>query len=110
MTGRHRLATMSRDDVRRINLRVEVRLGLEEVAAAVATASYEGAEPIAEASRERLLGWARDGIRDYGLDHIRMAGADGYEDELAAARQRLVELGIFADGTTAVPEVESADG
>ena len=96
VSGRSK-ATMSRDGVRRLNLRVDVRLSFNDVAAAVAMASYEGAETIAEAGRERLLGWARDGVRDYGLDHIRMSAGDGYEDELAAARRRLLEVGIFPD-------------
>lgn len=89
--------TMSRDGVRRINLRVDVRLDLRDVAVAVAMASYEDAETIAEASRERLLAWARDGVRQLGLDHIRLGDADGYEEELDAARRRLVELGIFPE-------------
>ncbi len=91
-------ATMSKDGVPRISLRVEARLSLEHMALAIALASYEDADTIATAGRDRLLRWARDGVRQLGLDHLRMGDADGYEDEIAAARRRLVEVGIFADG------------
>lgn len=96
MSGRTK-ATMSKDGVRRVNLRVDVRLSLDDMAAAVALASYEDVETIAGAGRERLLGWARDGVRQSGLDHLRLGDADGYEEELAAARRRLLEVGIFPD-------------
>ena len=95
-------ATTSRDGVRRITLRIQARLDLEAMAIAIAVASYEDAETIAEAGRNRLLGWARDGVRNFGLDHLWLGDSDGYEAEMAAARRRLVELGIF-------PE-EAADG
>ena len=90
-------ATMSNDGVRRVNLRVDVRLSLDDMAFAIALASYEDAETLAEAGRARLLGWARDGVRQFGLDHLRLGDADGYEEELAAARRRLLEVGIFSD-------------
>ena len=88
---------MSNDGVRRVNLRVDVRLSLDDMAFAVALAAYEDAGTIAEAGRARLLGWARDGVRQCGLDHLRLGDADGYEEELAAARRRLLEVGIFSD-------------
>jgi hypothetical protein len=88
-------ATMSKDGMARISLRVEVRLSLDETATAVAMGSNEEPETIDSAGRERLLDWARDAVRNYGLDHIRMWDAAGYEDEAASARRRLVELGIF---------------
>ncbi len=103
-------ATMSRDGVPRITLRVGTRLGLDDMALAIALASYEDADIIATAGRARLLRWARDGVRQFGLDHLRMGDTDGYEDEIAAARKRLVEVGIFADAAAAVPEVEIVDG
>ena len=91
------MATMSKDGVRRIDLRVEVRLSIDDLATAIAVASYEDPAVIAEAGRERLLGWARDGVRQLGLDHIRLGDTDGYEEGLAIARRRLVELGVFPD-------------
>ena len=103
-------ATMRKDGVRRIDLRVPVRLSLDNVAMAIALASYEDAETISEAGRERLLGWARDGVRQFGLDHIRLGDTDGYEEEIAAARRRLVEVGIFAGDTEAAPREEAVDG
>ena len=88
-------ATMSRDGVHRITLRVRERVDLDAVAFAIAMASYEDAETIANAGRTRLLGWARDGLRDFGFDHLVLGDADGYDAEIAAARPRLVELEIF---------------
>jgi hypothetical protein len=96
MTARAR-ATMSKDGVLRINLLVDVRLSIDDMATAIAIASYEDPAVIAEAGRECLLGWARDGVRQLGLDHIRLGDTDGYEEELAIARRRLVELGVFPD-------------
>jgi hypothetical protein len=58
-------------------------------------------DEIASAGRATLLGWIRDGVKDYGMDHICMSDGDGYEEETAAATARLVELGIFPAPATA---------
>ncbi len=90
-----RSATSSRDGTWRFDLRIPVRLSLNDMAVAIALGSYEDAEHISMAGKARLLAWCRDGIRNDGMDHIRLGEMDGYEDEVAAAARRLVALGIF---------------
>lgn len=88
-------ATLRRDGIRRITLRVEVHLTLEMTAAAIAMASNAEVDEIKAAGRGKLLDWARCGVEDYGMDHVCMSDGDGYEAETEAARERLVELGVF---------------
>jgi len=92
---RTRRANRSKDGVYRLDLRVPVRLTLRAAATAIALASYEDADVISVAGRERLLSWARQGVATLGTDQINMSDADGYEAEIEAAEQRLVELWLF---------------
>lgn len=88
-------ATRSKDGAYRLDLRVPVRLDLDATAFAVALGSYADPDEIAVASLRRLLGWARDAIRDHGLEHIHLGDTDGVEEEVEAACCRLVQLGVF---------------
>jgi hypothetical protein len=97
---RARRANRSKDGVCRLDLRVPVRLSLRAAATAIALASYEDADTISVAGRERLLSWARRGVVTFGTDHVNMSDADGYEAEIEAAEQRLVELGLFPQDET----------
>jgi hypothetical protein len=94
-------ATRSKDGAYRLDLRVPVRLDLDSMATAVALGSFAAPDEIATAGLRRLLGWARDGVGAHGLDHIFMGDTEGMEDEIEAARSRLVDLGVFPPATTA---------
>jgi len=101
---------MSRDGAPRINLRVDVRLSLDNVATAIALANYEDAETISKAGMGRLLRWARDGMRFHGFDRICMGDTEGLEEEVDATHRRLVELSIFADPDGVASPSEANDG
>jgi len=88
-------ATRSRDGVYRLDLRIPARIDLHSAAFAVALGSDGDVDKIAAAGLRRLLGWAREGIVTHGLDHIHMGDTEDMEEEIEAARCRLVELGVF---------------
>jgi len=88
-------ATRSRDGIYRLDLRIPARIDLHAAAFAVALGSDGDADEIAAAGLRRLLGWAREGIGTCGLDHMHMGDTEDMEEEIEAARCRLVELGVF---------------
>ena len=99
-------AALWRDGQHRVTLRITAHLDHEAVAAAIAMGSYEDADTIASAGRRRLLEWARAGVQAYGMGYIRTAPNADHAPEVAAAKQRLVELGVFPDtvaGSTTSP-------
>lgn len=88
-------ATLWRDGQHRVTLRITTHLDHDAVAAAIAMGSYEDADTIASAGRRPLLEWARAGVQSYGMGYIRTAPAADFAPEVAAAKQRLAELGVF---------------
>ena len=88
-------ATLWRDGQHRVTLRITTHLDHDAVAAAIAMGSYEDADTIASAGRRQLLEWARAGVQAYGTGYIRTAPIADYAPEVAAAKQRLVVLGVF---------------